>query len=177
MTTAEPDTAQCFPALPTLPAGTPLSGTQAWLTKNPHPGLAASGTEGYRRLLPGNLLSAQGNPESLGDSGRRSRYRSLYGYAWNNPLANIDPSGLACVYNGGPNGDTSDSKNYSDDDSGGQNCADAFASAPQQVTVNDNYSLLDLLRFSSWWGGGGFGISQGSASQSTWECPRSYRVS
>lgn len=93
MTTAEPDTAQSFPTLPTLPAGT-LSGTHAWLTENPHPGLAASGTEGYRWLLSGNLLNAQGNPECLYDSGVRSRYRNLYSYAWSNPLQYFDPSGL-----------------------------------------------------------------------------------
>jgi hypothetical protein len=99
VTTAEPDTAQSFPTLPTLPAGT-LSGTHAWLTENPHPGLAASGTEGYRWLLPGNLLNAQGNPECLYDSGVRSRYRNLYSYARNNPLAYMDPTGLCSVKEG-----------------------------------------------------------------------------
>ena len=88
MTTAEAAAAQCFPAFPIVPARTSLSGTHAWLMENPHPGFAASGTHGYRRLLAGNLLNAQGNPESSCESAEG------FTVVGNNPLSYTDPSGM-----------------------------------------------------------------------------------
>jgi hypothetical protein len=70
----------------------------------------------------------------------------MYIYALNNPLKFIDPTGTACVYAGADNGtwdDYNDQTNYINDNNGGQSCADAFASPPQQVTVNDSYNWLN----------------------------------
>jgi RHS repeat-associated protein len=86
----------------------------------------------------GNFVADPGSPQSW----------NLYSYAWSNPLQYFDPSGLACIYSG--SGDTGDPNNYYDDDTGAQSCADAFASPPEQVNVNDTYSWLDALSFSSW---------------------------
>ena len=136
VTTAESATAQCFPRLPALPAGTPFSGTQSWLTENPHQGVEASGTEGYRRLLPGNLLDAQGNRDCLYDSGRRSRYRNMYSYVRNNPLAFIDPSGLCSQDSSGVYQDSDDGGTFlfSGACSGGQ----IGGTAPYTVNVNSS---------------------------------------
>ncbi len=56
-----------------------------------------------------------------------------YSYVMNDPLRFVDPTGMACVYSG--RGDISDPSNYYDDNSGGQTCADAFASASETVNV------------------------------------------
>jgi RHS repeat-associated protein len=69
----QPAEAPVFP-LAALPSAAVTTSTTAFLlAANPHQGVRTSGTEGYRRLLAGNLLNALGNPECLYDSGRRSR--------------------------------------------------------------------------------------------------------
>ena len=59
---------------------------------------------------------------------------NAYVYVTNDPINFVDPQGRACVNS--RFGDMSDPNNFSDDDSGGQSCADAFASPPQTVTVD-----------------------------------------
>ena len=73
---------------------------------------------------PGNAGASPQNPQSW----------NMYGYVQNNPLAYVDPFGLACVYNG--TGDQEDPANYHDDGSGGQSCSDVNASPPETTTVS-----------------------------------------
>jgi len=140
VTKAEPATANCFPAFPIAPAESPLSGTHAWLTEKPHPGFAPSVTAGYRRLLSGNLLNAQGNLESLRQTGVRSRSWNMYGYVLNNPLKFIDPTGTTCVYNDGdpdsPIGDNGDGQGCPQVGVGAGNPDNPDTINPQQVNVN-----------------------------------------
>ncbi len=87
----------------------------------------------------GNFVASTGNPQSW----------NMFSYVLNNPFRFVDPSGRACVYSG--SGDLSDPDNYYDDDSGGQNCGDAFAAPPQQTTVSAPFSSAPYsVSYSSW---------------------------
>lgn len=68
---------------------------------------------------------------------------NLYSYVRSNPLSDVDPTGNACVYSG--SGDANDSSNYSDDNSGGQNCSSVFApqnNSQSSATVNAQQGSL-----------------------------------
>lgn len=76
----------------------------------------------------GNFVANAADPQSW----------NMYSYVENNPLAFVDPSGTACVYEGADNGtaaDYADPTNYVDDNNPGQTCAQAFASPPEEEDV------------------------------------------